>query len=195
MKLSLHYNSPVILTYSIICIIVFYLDYYLNIGLIRNWFSLTPTWGWGDISYYPTLFTYILGHADANHLWGNLSLLLLLGPIIEERYGSKNLLIMIALTAFISGLLNILLFDTGILGASGIVFMLIILVSITNTASGRIPLTFVVIVILYLGREVVNATAHNSISEFVHIAGGILGSVFGFMSAKGGEAPTKISEL
>jgi len=58
----------------------------------------------------------------------NFLLILLLGPMLEEKYGSKRIAFMIAVTAVVTGVINILLFPrTALLGASGVVFILLIL--------------------------------------------------------------------
>ena len=87
---------------------------------------------------------------------------------------------MFLLTAVITGLLNVFFFNTGLMGASGIVFMLILLASFTNKRKGTIPLTFILIAILFIGKEIVQSINQDNISQFAHIIGGILGSVFGF---------------
>jgi membrane associated rhomboid family serine protease len=101
---------------------------------------------------------------------------------VEEKYGSKRLLIMILLTALVTGILNILFFNTGLLGASGIVFMLILLSSFTNVRNGEIPITFILVAFLFLGKEVLESIQNDNISQFAHIIGGICGSIFGFRS-------------
>jgi membrane associated rhomboid family serine protease len=100
--------------------------------------------------------------------------------MLESAYGSLSLLLMIAVTALVTGLLNVFLFPTTLLGASGVVFMMILLGSFTNFTKGEIPLTFILILILYLGRELLNSFRTNDISEFAHIVGGFCGSLFGF---------------
>lgn len=132
-----------------------------------------------------TLFTHVLGHASWEHLIGNLTFVLLVGPIIEEKYGSKLTLLMMLVTAFMTGIFNILFFHTGLLGASGIVFMFILLVSFTNSKSGEIPVTFILIAILFIGKEVIQSLQNDQISQFAHIMGGICGSVFGFLTRPG----------
>ena len=127
-----------------------------------------------------TLFSHVLGHADWAHLLGNLTFILLVGPIVEEKYGSRRLITMILITALITGVLNILFFNSGLLGASGIVFMLILLSSFTNVRGGEIPVTFILIAILFLGREVFESLQNDNISQFAHIIGGICGSFFGY---------------
>jgi membrane associated rhomboid family serine protease len=129
---------------------------------------------------YLRLFSHPIGHAGWGHLFGNFSLILLLGPLIEEKYGSSTLLIMMLLTALATSILNILFLTTGLRGASGIVFMLIVLSSITNIKSGKIPLTFILVVLIYIGNEFMSSLKADNISQFAHIIGGICGSVFGF---------------
>jgi rhomboid protease GluP len=58
---------------------------------------------------------------------------------------------------------------------------MILLVSITNLRKGEIPLTFILVVVLYLAREIVTAFQNDSASQFAHIAGGLCGSLFGFL--------------
>ena len=58
--------------------------------------------------------------------------------------------------------------------------MFIILASITNLEKGTIPLTFILVVVLYLGGEIVHSFSNDDISQLTHILGGIIGSFFGF---------------
>lgn len=79
---------------------------------------------------------------------------LVIGPPLEERYGSRVLLTGILLTALVSGLLQTVLFpNSALLGASGIVFMLIMLSSLSGMEDGGIPVTLILVAVLYLGRE------------------------------------------
>ena len=52
---------------------------------------------------------------------------------------------MILVTALLTALLNAVFFNTGLLGASGIVFMLILLSSCANIRAGEIPLTLILV--------------------------------------------------
>jgi membrane associated rhomboid family serine protease len=128
-----------------------------------------------------TLFTHVMGHANWAHLIGNFTLILLIGPMLEEMYGSKDLLIMIIITALVTGVLNVLLFRSALLGASGVVFMMILLSSFTNFSRGEIPLTFILVLILYMGVQVIDSFSSDNISQFAHIIGGLCGSFFGFL--------------
>ena len=180
MGLKIEYNSPVILGFSIAAIAVFTLNNMLG-GALSPFFMLDATFDTHSALSYLQLISHPLGHADLEHLWGNLTFLLLLGPVIEEKYGSSTTLMMIFLTALVTGLLHALFANTGLMGASGIVFMFIILVSFVNVHSNNIPLTFIIIAILFIGKEVINSFAADNISQFAHIVGGIFGGIFGLM--------------
>lgn len=175
----IRYNAPVVLSFSLLSTAVLLANQALQ-GVLNPIFSVGAHFEGGNPLFYLSLFTHVIGHANPEHLLGNLTFILLLGPIVEEKYGSRNTLIMFLLTALITGLLNVLFFHTGLMGASGLVFMLILLASFTNNKAGGIPLTFILIAVLFLGKEIFTSLRADSISQFAHIIGGILGAVFGF---------------
>lgn len=179
MPFPIKYNSPVVLTFALICTAVFFIDGSLA-GAIMPYFTVGTAVNWSSPLSIFTLVSHVIGHASIEHLLGNLTFILLVGPIIEEKYGSGKTLVMILFTALITGVINISLFSTGLMGASGIVFMFILLVSFTNTTSGQIPLTFILVALLFLGKEVLASLSADQVSQFAHIMGGICGSVFGF---------------
>ena len=181
--MKLKFNSPVVLGFSLLCVAVFFLDK-IMLGQLIPYFALGHVSFSNPVSLI-TLFTHVIGHASLEHLIGNLTFILLLGPIIEEKFGDRRTLLMMLLTALATGLLNILFFHTGLMGASGIVFMFILLVSFTNTKSGEIPLTFILIAILFIGKEILQSLQSDQISQFAHIIGGVTGAFFGFASRPG----------
>ena len=185
--IKIRYNAPVTLTFALISTIILGFDSIFKTNIIYSFFTVPGKGGFDStaILSYIRLFTHAAGHENWVHLFGNFSFILLLGPILEEKYGSPSIFFMMVLTALITGILNILLFTTGLMGASGIVFMMILLVSFTNIRSGEIPLTFILVVILFLARELIGIFRQdNNISEFAHIIGGVCGSLFGFMRPK-----------
>jgi len=177
--MRVRYNSPVILTFSLAAIAVFGITRLVP-GL-RAMFALSPGFSATSPVSWLTLFTYTLGHAGAAHLAGNLAFILLVGPMVEEKYGSWRTLAMMAFTALVTAVFQLLLFPEGLLGASGIALMLIILGSWTNFKSGEIPLTFILVALLFLGREVIDAVRPDQVSQFAHIIGGTTGGVFGLL--------------
>lgn len=132
--------------------------------------------------FYWRLVGHVFGHADWAHISGNIMFILLLGPLLEEKYGSQNLAIVIFLTALTTGLINVFFFSTGLLGASGVVFAFIILSSITSVQDRRIPLTFIIIVVVYIGGQIVDGIfITDNVSNLTHIIGGIVGGFCGYI--------------
>ncbi|MCK5006481.1 MAG: rhomboid family intramembrane serine protease [Spirochaetales bacterium] len=177
--MRIRYNAPVILTFTLLSTGILIINQVVG-GFTEAFFVSYPTFS-GSILDFLRLFTHVAGHRNWLHLMSNFSFILLIGPVLEEKHRSGALLAMLMMTALVTGILNIIFFSTGLMGASGIVFMLILLSSFTNIRSGEIPLTFVLIVVLFLAKEFINAFAEDNISQFAHIIGGICGSLFGFI--------------
>ncbi len=175
--MRIRYNAPVILTFTLLSTGILIINQVVG-GFTEAFFVSYPTFS-GSILDFLRLFTHVAGHRNWLHLMSNFSFILLIGPVLEEKHRSGALLVMLMMTALVTGILNIIFFSTGLMGASGIVFMLILLSSFTNIRSGEIPLTFVLIVVLFLAKEFINAFAEDNISQFAHIIGGIFGSLFG----------------
>ncbi|MFO7849879.1 MAG: rhomboid family intramembrane serine protease [Spirochaetia bacterium] len=181
--MRIRYNAPSTLTFALISALVLLADQLFGLGLIHSIFSV-PGKEQFDFSVpanWIRIFSHIAGHISWEHLLSNFAIILLIGPILEEKYGSVSILFMILVTACITGLLNALFLPQGLLGASGVAFMMILLVSFTNIRNGEIPLTFILILIFYLANELISSFQENQISEFAHIAGGACGSLFGFL--------------
>ena len=176
------YNAPFVLTFTFLCVTISVLNAFWEPGLVPVFFTVYPDMPFSDPVSYFRLISHIAGHANAAHLVNNFVFILLLGPILEEKYGSKKIFLWVIITALITGLLNNFFFDTALLGASGIVFMFILLSSFANFKTGEIPLTFILVIILFLGKEVVQALGHDNISQFAHIIGGVCGSFLGFLN-------------
>jgi len=147
-----------------------------------NWylFSIYRS-SFSDPLFYLRLFTHVLGHASFEHYFNNFLTILLIGPMLEERYGSKTLLKLITITAFCTGILHVVLFDSALLGASGIVFFLILLASYANFERGRIPITLILVISIFLGREIMGAFIFNdNIARMTHVFGGVIGAISGY---------------
>jgi membrane associated rhomboid family serine protease len=188
-NMRVKYNSPVVLTFTFISAAVLILSQTVFRGLNQVWFMVPGRGGFyaGSVRCWVTLFTHVAGHANWTHLLANFSFILLIGPILEEYYGSPRLLFMMIVTALVTGILNALLFSGSLMGASGVAFMMILLISFTNFSGKEIPLTFILVLVLYLGRELINSFGSNNISEFAHIAGGFCGCLFGFFRSPPGK--------
>lgn len=178
-KFKLTYNCPVVLTYAAICLALVLVDMLTQGWLNANVMICRGHPSWLDPMTYVRCVTYFFGHSGWSHYASNMLLMLLVGPVVEEKYGSGNLAFMILITGIASGIVNSLFFDTGIIGASGIVFMMIILSAFTNIRKGEIPLSLILVAAIYLGREIVSAFTPDTVSQFGHILGGLFGLFWG----------------
>ena len=176
----IQYNSPVILTYALLSLAA------LGVGRLTGGESTRLIFSvyrgpLTDPLTYVRIFTYVIGHADLSHYLNNFLIILLIGPMLEKKYGSRDIIFMILITAAVTGAVNTAFFDTALLGASGIVFMFILLSSFVNLKKGRIPVTLILVMSVYIGREVIDGiTLNDNISRFGHILGGLCGALLGF---------------
>lgn len=184
-KLVIRFNAPVILTFALLSLLALGLDA-LTDGYTTTKFFCVYRSSLSDITTYIRFFGHVLGHSGYSHYMGNMLLLLLVGPALEEKYGGQTITMAIAVTALVTGLVQFIFFPTtALLGASGIVFMMIVLSSFTEMKKGGIPVTLILVVIFYLGGELADGLLHHdSVSQLTHIVGGACGMVFGF-SLKG----------
>ena len=180
--MKIKYNAPVSITFALIALVILAVDQLTAQAVIARLFTAPPrgAFQFSNPLMYPRLVLHVFGHAGWSHYIGNMAFVLLLGPTLEEKYGSPSILFMFFLTALITGLLNVLFLPSGLQGASGIVFMMILLMSFSNIRQGELPVTFILVVQIFLAKEIINAFRTNDISEFAHIVGGVLGSLFGF---------------
>ena len=184
-KLRITMNAPVVLCFAFICAAVTVIGAITQEGSTRLLFS---TYGssWSDPLTYVRLFTHVLGHASFAHMVENMAYILLLGPILEEKYGARNLILVILATALVTGLVHNLLFpNTALLGASGVVFAFILMTSFTEFRDGEIPLTFILVAVIYLGQQIWDGiTVKDHVSNLTHIIGGLVGAGAGYLLNK-----------
>ncbi|UNT96360.1 rhomboid family intramembrane serine protease [Allobaculum mucilyticum] len=180
MKLRLKYNAPVILTFALICTVVLVISEMDGYRIASEWF-VTRRGSFLEPRTWITMVTYVFGHSGIDHFMSNMMLLLLTGPVVEEKYGSLSTAVIMLVTAVVTALANMIVTPNGLIGCSGIVFAFIILCSMTSFSRGEIPLTMVLVIVLYLGSEIVSGfTAQDDVSHMAHILGGIAGAVFGY---------------
>ena len=178
-----NYNSYVTLSFFFLSFAVLII-HYITKGWSTKYIFSTERASLLNPLTYVRFFTHELGHVDYSHFSSNFLKILLLGPMIEEKYGSINFLIMILITAFITGVINFIIGKSRLCGASNISFMLIILSSIVNIADKKIPLTLVLIILFYIVDEIKDILARkkDGISHIGHLTGAICGGILGFIS-------------
>ena len=193
------YNAPVTLTFSLLCIAVIFLKQKLqNLPVIFTAPGCQTSdfaFNWKDPVHYARLVLHVFGHTDWNQLTGNLAFILLLGPSLEDKFGSGLLALMMAITAFGSGIINACFIPSVLMGASGIVFMMILLssVSTVNIDKTKIPLTFILVCLIYIGKEFLihEEAGTAAVITIAHVAGGICGSILGFFGGGASGKRTK----
>ena len=190
-RLKISLNAPLVLGFALACTIATLLGMITGGSTTQAVFS-TYAVGMGDPMLYLRLITHVLGHAGLAHLLGNMAYILLLGPMLEEKYGWKSLLIVILVTAVITGIIHNILFPrTMLLGASGVVFAMILMTSFTDYREGEIPLTFILVAVIYLGQQIWEGiTVKDNISNLTHIIGGLVGAGAGYLLNRGTRKPT-----
>lgn len=216
-KLHLKYDSPVTLTFVLLSTLILALDSFALKGfLTTNIFICHGSKAVGNIAAfdyknfldYLRLFTHILGSSGWQSLLANSTFILLLGPTLEERYGSPILLLMIVLTSLVGGVLNACLVPFFESGSQSIVFMMICLAAITAFSKKEIPLSWIIVFVLYFALKLCSSYSDFSSSSsapfslsstssgkkldfiefltlnlntFTSLAAGIVGSLFGFL--------------
>lgn len=179
-NIKFDYNSVVIITYLLICIIAWFINK-ITVGksnkLLFESYRSSPL----NPMTYIRLFTHSIGHKDWDHMVNNFLIILLIGPMIEEKYGSTNLIIMLLITSLVIALFNIIFNNYSILGASGNAYMLIVLSSFSNIQEGTIPITVVLICIFYVIGELKRTIIERKSKTYHdgHLIGALCGLAFG----------------
>lgn len=176
----LQYNSPVVLTFALLSLVALWLGNLTNGWTTQYLFSVWHS-SLADILTYPRMILHVLGHTDYSHYIGNMMMILVVGPGLEEKYGSRNLLYAIVITALVSGVVHWAFFPgSALLGASGVVFMMIVMASLAGMRDGCIPITLILVLVLYLGGEIVDGIVlKDNVSQLTHVIGGVCGAFLG----------------
>ena len=185
--LKISINSPVVLGFSAICLIALVLSIFTK-GTTNKLLFMTYHSSLTNPLTYLRFFTHVFGHNGVEHFMGNITYILLLGPLLEEKYGSKLLIHSIIITALITGIVNYILFpNIALCGASGVVFTFILLSSFTGFKDREIPLTFILVAVIFIGQQVYEGIMlKDNISNLSHVLGGVVGSVMGYLLNKNG---------
>ena len=128
-SITILYNSPVILTFALLSLLALGLGKLTDGWTTQNLFCVYRS-SLANWLTYPRFFLHVLGHPDFAAYCSNIVMLLVVGPMAEERFGGKRILLAITLTALVTGLVLWFFFpNSALMGASGVVFMLIVLAS------------------------------------------------------------------
>ncbi len=178
-------NSPVILGFVFLCFAALLINFITLGWANKALFSVYRSSLLDPLSYI-RIFGHVLGHADWSHFSGNIMTILIIGPMLEEKYGSMNMLFIIVVTAVVTGLAHVLLCpNVVLLGASGVLFALILLTSFVGIKEKEIPVTLILVALFYIGGQIYEGLfVQDNVSNLTHILGGMTGSVIGFVMHK-----------
>ena len=210
LNLKVSYDAPVTLTFVIVCAVLFLLNsFVIKDGALLKVLA-SPTTQAGSLPFivkqpvsYVRLLLYIFGtgvEAGAGSvLITNLILIMLLGPAMEERYGSVIIGIMIFVSALFAGVLNACFCTDSLIGAVPVVSMMIFLNAFMSFSKKTFPLSFAAVVVLFVFLEIFSGAG--AVKIIICIAGGLCGSLFAFLTspkvkaakkeAGGGTAPKR----
>lgn len=175
-------KSPVIFGFFIVTSIVYLIGVYTN-GTSTDALFLTYGLDLNNALFYITLFTYPFGHMDFNHFSGNMLMLLLFGIPVERYYGSKKVSIMLLIDTLITGIIHAIVYpDAYMMGASGIVYMMILLFVIPNLKKDIFSVFQVMVVATLVVGEFIQCFFNGlGISNLAHFIGAIFGLIFGIV--------------
>lgn len=197
-KISILYDAPVTVTFALIVIFIFLVDGAIFKDLLSTQYLLSPTAVNGanpfnfkvPLSYVQVLF-HVFASAEQSTLLSNVIIVLLLGPILEEKYGSVIIGMMMLLSALLSGVLNSSFCLYGASGADPIVFMFVLLNSYISISKKKIPLSAVIVLILFISSEFYAKNPNGFNGILVNIAGGLCGSLLAFLTSPKARAAKK----
>ncbi len=179
-NIKFDYNSVVIISYLFLSLLAWFLNI-ITKGKTNEYFFSSYRSSLLSPLTYIRLITHSIGHTNWDHLVHNFLYILLVGPMIEEKYGSINLLIMLLITSLVIGVYNSLFTKYSICGASGNVYMLIVLSSFANISEGKIPITVLLILIFYVISELKDKITKKRDNTYHdgHLLGALCGILFG----------------
>lgn len=184
-KLKITFNAPIVIGFVAICLVAMILNFITRGGANKLVF-VTYHSSLRSPMTYVRFFTHVFGHVDWEHFIGNMCYILLLGPMLEEKYTSRVIVEVIAVTAVVTGLINYLIFvNVALCGASGVVFAFILMSSFTSFKEGEIPLTFILVAVFFIGQQIIQGIfVSDNVSNMAHIVGGVLGGLLGYSMNK-----------
>ena len=165
----------------IINIVLFLLTYIIP-GVIVN-LVLFPI---GDVNFLPSQFiTYMFLHSSVQHIVFNMLALVIFGPEIERKYGSKSFLGFYLISGVLCGISHLLFMGGACVGASGALFGLMALYALINPDQ-KLYLYFLIpikskfiiggIILFELYYFIVGQT--DGVSHIAHLIGALCGLVF-----------------
>lgn len=207
------YNAKAVITFVLLSVVIMLLDMVAKHKIIPVIFTSPSkaSFNFKNVLDYVRLLTHVFSHNAWIPFFVNGIAILLMGPALEERYGTLVLCLMIFASALVTGVLTATLSPEATNGASCIVLMMIILLAINGIIKRNLDFSVIVVCALYLAylcytvqKSASAITEGNAFSVFlqknvpvlIHLAGAIVGSLFAFLPspAKRGGSSKKAKE-
>lgn len=137
--------------------------------------------------WYLGVVGHVFAHQNVAHFIGNASLLLLLAPSLERRFGTFGFTVLLCALIGATGLsASAVLFFTqkSLIGASGVVFALIFLHAMVDGRGKEIPLTAILLGVLWGSKELLGLFDASTVANSAHLNGAFWGFFFGLGSRK-----------
>lgn len=198
-KIKFSYDSPVSLSFAIITVLIFVLNSFVLKGKLTPFFTAPTAAGgafpfkFNEIASYLRLVFFQFGYNDLSLLFADLIIILLLGQILEERYGSLIVGLMMFFSSLFSGVLNACFYNNSLFGAGSIVMMMIFLNALTSISKKKVSILSLVTIALLICREVFSKS-NGLIGFLIVLAGGVCGSMFAFLASPKARAANKKSK-
>ena len=198
LNLKFSYDAPVTLSFVIVCVFFFLLNTFVIKNGALGKILASPTTQAGALPFivkqplsYLRLLLYIFGSGEEVIYLTNFMIILMMGPAMEERYGSVIIGIMIFVSALFAGVLNACFCADSLVGAVPVVCMMIFLNAFMSFSKKTVPATFLA-VIVFFGFFSINS-GMSAIRLIICIAGGLCGSLFAFLTSPKVKAAKKES--
>ena len=183
---SVSFDSPVGLVLVILLVVMAIIE---RLVPSIDWLFVCPckagnsaAFDYRNVADYFRILLYPFGFSSWNQLTANLVFILLLFPKIESVFGKLFSSMLVLITVAFAGVICVCFSNSVIYGTSGIVCMLLILAIFISADKRQIPVSYILLAVIYFAREIVSIIDTNTIEVFCHFAGSLAGSLVGILS-------------
>jgi membrane associated rhomboid family serine protease len=177
-----------ILIANVICFVLTYLLFLLQIPLVENFVLYSA----GSEYFKPfQLVTYMFLHSSYLHIIFNMIGLIVFGPDIEKRFGTTNFIRAYISMGVVAGLFNMFLIPNPVLGASGAIWGLMSLYALFNPNNilyiyFLIPakVKYIIGVFFLIELFLSIMSTNDGVSHVTHVGGALSGVVFYLLNRK-----------
>lgn len=188
-KITCKPNSPVILVIIFLSLCICVVQNLVDSDSLKNLFSAPGMQG-SPVAFnfknpldYLRIFVHILGCSGFQTLAINILFLLILGPSIEDRFGSPFIAIMILICSIVTSVVNVCFFSTVTQGLGSIVWALFLLTAFPAENRKVLPFAALMAVIILIAKDVSSIFVFKNYSVIPQFIGGVSGSLISFAAS------------